>query len=90
MRHNKWFAMSSEQRQRHISHIQSVQIVAAKANALPMSEVIQLSSTPSQVPSVDVEHASVQTSIPLNCLCGVWQKANDLLQSSNAIVTAPG
>ena len=40
----KWFAMNSEQWQKHISHIQSVQLVAAKANALPMSEGIDTQS----------------------------------------------
>ena len=89
----KWFAMNTEQRQKHISHIRSVQLVAAKANALPMSEVIESipqNNTHSHTLSVDMEYASVQTNIPVNCLCGVWKKASDLLKCSNAIVPAPG
>ena len=83
----KWFAMSSEQRQKHISHIQSVQLVAAKANPLPVSESINIHP---HTLSVDMENASVQTNIPVNCLRGVWKKASDLLKGSNAIVMAPG
>ena len=39
---------------------------------------------------MSVEDASEQVNIPLNCLEGVWAKASELVNTSNAIVPAPG
>lgn len=88
----EWFAMSSERQKKHITCVQSVQSVATKTNTPPMSDVVkslQQSNSCSESLSVDLKQASLQTNIPVNCLHGLWKKANDLIRCSNSIAPAP-
>ena len=87
----KWFSMNSEQRKKHLHQLQHEQVFDSFNTSSLASKSISQESTP-QIPplSVSVESASEQVNIPLNCLEGVWAKAVELINTSNAIVPAPG
>ena len=87
----KWFSMSSEQRKKHLNQLQHVQVSDSLNFSSLSSKSTSQESTPQASPlSVSVKSASEQVNIPLNCLEGVWAKAIELINTSNAIVPAPG
>ena len=87
----KWFAMNSEQRKKHLQQLQNVQVSDSFNTSSFPSKSTSQECTPQTPPlSMSVEDASEQVNIPLNCLEGVWAKANELVNTSNAIVPAPG
>jgi len=80
--------MNSEQRQNHLSKVQCVQVCDVKECSIPMMSSVP-SSSPSKL-SVAVGSAVGMVNIPLSCLQGIWDKAEQLITSANAITPAPG
>ena len=80
--------MSSEQRARHLSRIQSKElrvvsdIADHEKNDAESRQVTEL--------SVSVNEAGKGMNIPITCLEGIWRKAAELLRTDSAMVTAPG
>ena len=87
----KWFAMNSEQQKKHLQQLQNVQVSDSfNTSSLPSKSISQECTPQTPSLSMSVEDASEQVNIPLNCLEGVWAKASELVNTSNAIVSAPG
>jgi len=94
---SKWFSMTTQQRAKHLTKVQSLAVteVQESSGELPgiSSPQLQLggsTSAQASAPSVDVLSAAEGMNVPLTCMEGVWRKAGELLQDSDAMVAAPG
>ena len=90
----KWFAMSVQQREQHLKSSN-----ASVLDIIPSSDVAQSTGLASECLgdnscasslSVDVHEVATCVRIPLNSLEGIWKKAEELLKTEGAIVSAPG
>ena len=78
-----WFKMTNEQRRIHLKKVSQAAIKsAATAGPSPVASDLTL--------TVDVETVSASVGIPVSVLKGVWDKAEELLLSTNSICDAPG
>ena len=93
----KWFAMSVQQREQHLKKFLNTSIL----DVIPSSDVAQGSSQTSESPaesnnpcasslSVNVSEVATCIRIPLSSLECIWKKAEELLNTKGAIVSAPG
>lgn len=92
---DKWFAMNPEQRQRHLSRVQSAEVCSQSdatlsTRAEPRAESFCHGKANSCTLSVDFDSAAMQVNVPVGCLEGIWTKASALLCDGNAISPAPG
>jgi len=86
MPETKWFGMSIQQKQKHLSMVNRTEVVDYKHNPSALS----VRSTHDLLLSVSCEDAAKYVSIPLKRLEGIWGKATQLLSSDGAIAPAPG
>lgn len=95
----RWFAMSVQQREQHLKKFSNASVL----DVIPPSDVAQSSGPTSECPGesdnscassgcldVHVGEVATCTRIPLTSLEGIWKKAEDLLNTEGAIVSAPG
>ena len=93
---NKWFSMTTQQRTKYLSKIQSLSVTDVQDSCQGSSEcssIIHSLTTPessSSRISVSVESAAESINVPLTCLEGIWKKAADLLMDQTAMAPAPG
>ena len=85
---SKWFKMSEKQRQDHLAKIAKAKVSNTTSRITPPSSSQSVRS--SKTLSVDVNSVAAKVSVPLECLIGIWQKAEDLLQSPSDMSPAPG
>ncbi len=76
--------MNPQQRQTHLR-----KVATTPATCCSSSSSQATASTPLSL-SVDVESVAAAVSVPLPCLQGVWKKATELLNTPQAISSAPG
>ena len=82
---DKWFGMSQEQRKAHIKKVAFAKVVEEPTTSLSTSASSAVSM------AMDIDEVALKVDLPLLCLQGIWQKAENLLSSSNnIIVPAPG
>ena len=87
----KWFAMTVQQRQKHILAFNRAEVVSM-VDHLHNSSISSVKSktTCGMSLSVSCEDFVKDVNIPLKCLEGIWEKATQLLNTDGAIVPAPG
>ena len=81
-----WFKMTKEQRRAHLKKMLQAAIKSVTAAYTPSPSP----ATTDLALAVDVETVSSSVGIPVSILKGVWDKAEELLQSTNSISAAPG
>ena len=91
----KWFVMSIQQREQHLRKFfnASVSDIAhgeGSQDTLLAAECLGRDLSPMSTLSVSVHDIADDVRIPLTCLEGIWSKAAELLQTEEAIVSAPG
>jgi hypothetical protein len=99
---SKWFVMNLKQREKHLSQVHSTQVFEANHDCLQSDDLAsspsaatgctvpeQASSTQS-ILSVDLEKAAQHVTVPFKCLEGIWDKAIQPINSTNAMVNGPG
>ena len=83
--------MVFNKRKKHLSQVQCAQ-VSQSSDCTSLTSPLtssQCSTSTSQL-SVTVESAAEIVNVPLSCLRGVWEKAEKLIGTINAITSAPG
>lgn len=78
--------MNPQQRQAHLKKVASTPVISSRC---VLSDAAKVSSAPLSL-SVDVDNVASMVTIPLSCLQGIWSKATELLNTPNAIASAPG
>ena len=87
----KWFAMTVQQRQKHIMAFNRAKVVSTVHHLHDLStSSLENKNTCSTSLSVSCEDFSKDVIVPLKCLEGIWEKATQLLNTDGAIVPAPG
>ncbi len=96
---SQWFMMTSAQRTKHMSKVKSLPVLS------PCSDVLAEDNTKHPQPSgaeIQQQHATVSTlsvdantfakgvHVPLTCVEGMFRKAIELLNDSEAVTAAPG
>lgn len=85
---SKWFKMSEKQRQDHLAKVAKTKVSSTTSRITPPCSSQSVKS--SKTLSVDVNRVAAKVSVPLECLVGIWQKAEELLQSPSDMSPAPG
>ena len=82
--------MTEKQRLNHMKKVANTKVVVSSVAADPnvTSPVPNLETNKSL--SVDVNTVAASVSVPLECLKGIWQKAEELLNSPHGMSSAPG
>lgn len=87
---SKWFIMSSDQRKKHLSKLQSLSVNDSSHSEMCSELSLSKEDGSDFDMPVDASSAAEQLNIPQNCLEGIWNKAKQLIQTEGAIVSAPG
>ena len=81
----KWFAMSTEQRERHLKRFATANVSDVSTNecTFATASVFGRSTELGSSLSVAVEDFADDVRTPRNCLEGIWAKAGELLQTDD-------
>ena len=88
---SQWFKMMEKQRSDHImKRVANTKVIVSSIAVDPSvtSPVADLEA--SKHLSIDVNTVAASVSVPLECLKGIWQKAEELLNSQHGMSPAPG
>ena len=94
----RWFKMNGKQRLDHVRRVSAAKVLEhtrsepllTQGPSTSTSISISTSTRTPQMLSVDVNTVAANVSVPLDCLKGIWQKAEELLQSPGGMSSAPG
>ena len=87
----QWFKKNEKQRLDHIRKVSTAKVMEHSiSEPLPAHDPATSAASRTPQMSVDVNTVAASVSVPLDCLKGIWQKAEELLQSPNGMSSAPG
>ena len=84
-----WFKMTQEQRRAHLKKVSQAAVKPKVIAKAPDPNASTSGHTPLAL-AADVEAVSASVGIPLSVLKGIWDKAQELLVTTNSICSAPG
>ena len=88
---SSWFKMSEKQREGHMKKVSATKVLPqSEHSADEGSSATQSTSSLGRPVSVDVNVVAAKVSVHLDCLKGIWKKAEELLQSPTSMSPAPG
>ena len=87
---SQWFKMTEKQRSDHMKRVANTKVIVSSIAVDPSitSPVADLEAS-KHIP-VDVNTVAASVSVPLECLKGIWQKAEELLNSQHGMSPTPG
>ena len=75
--HLQWMRMTPKQRELHLRKVATVKVVGSLTNTNDYSSL-----------SLSPEEANIAT-LPIETVCGIWCKAQELLKTPGAVVNGP-
>ena len=94
---SQWFKMTERQQLDHMKMVASTKVVVSAIVADPIITSVYPNITSPEANlqankclSVDVNTVAASVSVLLKCLKGIWQKAEELLNSQHGMSPAPG
>ena len=87
---SQWFKMTEKQRLDHMEKVASTKVVVSSTAVSPQVTSPVTNFEANKRLSVDVNTVAASVSVPLECLKGIWQKAEELLNSQHGMSPAPG